>query len=108
MGRCSCRQRGDVTVVAQLPVPYFHVVFTVPAEVAALALGNKKVVYSILFRAASEALLEAATNPEHLGALVSKLQQTGVDVTQPGPTSLRARGGSRFSARIRGGSEAAQ
>jgi Putative transposase/Transposase zinc-binding domain len=51
-----------------LPVPYFHVVFTVPAEVAALALGNKKVVYSILFRAASETLLEVAANPEHLGA----------------------------------------
>jgi hypothetical protein len=51
-----------------LPVPYFHVVFTVPAEVAALALGNKKAVYSILFRAASETLLEAARNPEHIGA----------------------------------------
>lgn len=51
-----------------LPVPYFHVVFTMPAEVAALALGNKKVVYSILFRAASETLLEAAANPKHLGA----------------------------------------
>lgn len=51
-----------------LPVPYFHVVFTVPAEVAALALGNKKVVYSILFRAASETLLEVAEDPEHLGA----------------------------------------
>jgi hypothetical protein len=51
-----------------LPVPYFHVVFTVPEEVAALALGNKKVVYAILFRAASETLLEAARNPEHLGA----------------------------------------
>lgn len=51
-----------------LPVPYFHVVFTVPTEVAALALGNKKVVYSILFRAASETLLEAAQNPEHIGA----------------------------------------
>jgi hypothetical protein len=51
-----------------LPVPYFHVVFTVPAEVAALALGNKERVYAILFRAASEALLEAAANPEHLGA----------------------------------------
>lgn len=51
-----------------LPVTYFHVVFTVPAEVAALALGNKKVVYSILFRAASETLLEVAANPEHLGA----------------------------------------
>ena len=51
-----------------LPVPYFHVVFTVPAEVSALALGNKKVVYSILFRAASETLLEVARNPDHLGA----------------------------------------
>jgi len=51
-----------------LPVPYFHVVFTVPDEIAALALGNKKVVYAILFRAASETLLEAARNPEHLGA----------------------------------------
>jgi hypothetical protein len=56
-----------------LPVPYFHVVFTVPAEVAALALGNKKVVYSILFRAASETLLEAAANPEHLGANIGFL-----------------------------------
>jgi hypothetical protein len=51
-----------------LPVPYFHVVFTVLAEVAALALGNKERVYAILFRAASEALLEAVANPEHLGA----------------------------------------
>ena len=51
-----------------LPVPYFHVVFTVPAEVAALALGNKKDVYSILFRAVSETLREVAANPEHLGA----------------------------------------
>jgi hypothetical protein len=51
-----------------LPVPYFHVVFTVPAEIAALALGNKKVVYAILFRAASETLIEVARNPEHLGA----------------------------------------
>jgi hypothetical protein len=51
-----------------LPVPYFHVVFTLPEEVAALALGNKKEVYSILFRAASEALLELAQDPRHLGA----------------------------------------
>jgi hypothetical protein len=56
-----------------LPVPYFHVVFTLPAEVAALALGNKKVVYSILFRAASETLLEVAANPEHLGANIGFL-----------------------------------
>ena len=51
-----------------LPVPYFHVVFTVPTEVAELALGNKKVVYQILLRAAAETLLDVAANPEHLGA----------------------------------------
>ena len=51
-----------------LPVPYFHVVFTVPTEVAELALGNKKVVYQILLRAAAETLLEVAANPRHLGA----------------------------------------
>lgn len=56
-----------------LPVPYFHVVFTVPEAVAALALGNKKVVYSILFRAASETLLEVAQDPTHLGAAVGFL-----------------------------------
>ena len=56
-----------------LPVPYFHVVFTVPAEIAALALGNKKVVYSILFRAASETLLEVAADPKYLGATLGFL-----------------------------------
>lgn len=56
-----------------LPVPYFHMVFTVPTEIAALALGNKAVVYGILFRAASEALLEIAADPEHLGAEIGFL-----------------------------------
>ena len=56
-----------------LPVPYFHVVFTVPAEVAALALGNKQVVYTILFRAASETLTQVAANPRFLGANIGFL-----------------------------------
>ena len=51
-----------------LPVPYFHVVFTVPAEVAAIAFQNKRVVYAILFRAAAEALRTIAADPRHLGA----------------------------------------
>ena len=51
-----------------LPVPYAHVVFTLPHELAPLALQNKKVVYSLLFRASAEALLEAAGNPRWLGA----------------------------------------
>jgi hypothetical protein len=51
-----------------LPVPYFHVVFTLPQLLAPLALQNKRVVYGILFRAASETLLQVAANPKHLGA----------------------------------------
>ena len=56
-----------------LPVPYFHVVFTLPDAVSALALGNKKVVYSILFRAATQTLLEIAADPKHLGATIGFL-----------------------------------
>src|SRR6267154_6339916 len=51
-----------------LPVQYFHVVFTVPAPVAAIALQNKAVVYAILFRTAAETLATIAANPRHLGA----------------------------------------
>ena len=51
-----------------LPAPYFHVVFTVPAQVAEIAFQNKAAVYAILFKAASEALRMAAANPKHLGA----------------------------------------
>ena len=51
-----------------LPVPYFHVVFTVPEEVGRLALGNKRIVYGILFRAASETLLTLGADPKLLGA----------------------------------------
>jgi hypothetical protein len=51
-----------------LPIPYFHVVFTLPAEVAALALQNKRLLYGMLFEAASETLRQVAANPRHLGA----------------------------------------
>jgi hypothetical protein len=51
-----------------LPVPYFHVVFTLPAPVGALALQNKTTVYAILFRAAAETLRLIAADPRHLGA----------------------------------------
>jgi len=56
-----------------LPVPYFHVVFTVPEQVATVALGNKKLVYGILFRAATQTLLEIARDPKHLGAAIGFL-----------------------------------
>ena len=53
-----------------LPVGYFHVVFTLPAEVADIALHNKAVVYDLLFRAASETMLTIAADPRHLGARI--------------------------------------
>ncbi|MGH9632046.1 MAG: IS91 family transposase [Bryobacteraceae bacterium] len=51
-----------------LEVPYFHVVFTVPEEIAAIALQNKRVVYNILFQATAETLTTIAADPKHLGA----------------------------------------
>jgi len=53
-----------------LPVGYFHVVFTLPAEVAAIALHNKALVYDLLFKAASQAMLTIAADPKHLGARI--------------------------------------
>jgi hypothetical protein len=53
-----------------LPVPYFHVVFTLPAQVAAIAFHNKAAVYAILFRAAAETLITIAADPKHLGARI--------------------------------------
>ncbi len=51
-----------------LPVPYFHVVFTIPNELNPIALRNKESVYKILFDAASATLLQIAKDPKHLGA----------------------------------------
>lgn len=53
-----------------LPVGYFHVVFTLPAEVADIAFHNKAVVYDLLFRAASATMLTIAADPRHLGARI--------------------------------------
>ena len=56
-----------------LPVPYFHVVFSVPEQIAALAYQNKKVVYGILFRAVAETLRRIAADRKHLGAQIGFL-----------------------------------
>ena len=53
-----------------LPVGYFHVVFTLPAEVADVALQNKAAVYGLLFQAASETMTTIAADPKHLGARI--------------------------------------
>ena len=56
-----------------LPVPYCHVVFTVPQELAPLALQNQRWFYRLLFRAVSQTLLEIAADPRHLGARIGFL-----------------------------------
>ena len=53
-----------------LPVPYFHVVFTLPAAIADLAYQNKAVIYDLLFKASSETVLTIAADPKHLGARI--------------------------------------
>lgn len=53
-----------------LPVPYFHVVYTLPAAIADLAYTNKAVIYDILFKASAEATLTIAADPKRLGARI--------------------------------------
>jgi hypothetical protein len=67
-----------------LPVPYFHVVFTLPAPIGDIAYHNKAVVYDLLFKASAETLTTIAADPKHLGARVgitSVLQSWGSDMT---------------------------
>ncbi len=53
-----------------LPVPYYHVVFTLPAAIADIAYQNKAVIYDLLFKASAETLITIAADPKHLGARV--------------------------------------
>jgi hypothetical protein len=53
-----------------LPVGYFHVVFTLPAEIGALTFHNKALLYDLLFKTASETMLTIAADPKHLGARI--------------------------------------
>jgi len=56
-----------------LPVPYFHLVFTLPHELSRLALANRRAVYALLFRSAWQALRQLAADPQHLGAKIGAL-----------------------------------
>ena len=74
--KCQTVRREEWTAKREkdlLPVHYFHVVFTIPKEVTAVAFQNKRTVYSILFRASSETLREVAATPKHLGARIGIL-----------------------------------
>ena len=69
--KCQTRARDQWLAAREkelLPVPYVHVVFTIPYELSMLALANKKVIYDLLFRASAATLLEIAADKKHLGA----------------------------------------
>jgi len=53
-----------------LPVEYFHLVFTLPAEISRIAYWNKKAVYGLLFKASAETVMTIAADPKRLGARV--------------------------------------
>jgi hypothetical protein len=80
---CSCRNRHcpkcqgsqarawmEERKAELLEVPYFHVVFTLPAEIGAIAYTNKAEIYNLLFKASSETMLTIAADPKHLGAKI--------------------------------------
>jgi hypothetical protein len=54
-----------------LPVPYFHVVFTLPSTIGDIAYQNKAVIYDLLFKASAETMLTIAADPKHLGARIA-------------------------------------
>src|SRR5947207_3328693 len=80
---CSCRDRHCPRCQAAasrewlaereaelLPVPYFHVVYTLPAPNADIAYQNKQLIYDLLFKAAADTTLTIAEDPKHLGARI--------------------------------------
>jgi hypothetical protein len=76
-----------------LPVQYFHVVFTVPRCLAAIALQNKSTVYDILFKAAAETIRMIGADPKHLGAetgMIGILHTSGQTLTQNPHSRYRA------------------
>ena len=72
-GKCqgsAAREWLEAREADLLPVPYFHVVFSLPAEIGDIAYQNKAVIYDALFKASSETLLRIAADPKHLGAKI--------------------------------------
>ena len=79
----SCRNRHCQGTAAKewlaereaelLPVPYFHVLYTLPAKLRDIAYQNKAVVYDVLFKASAETTLTIAADPKHLGARIGSI-----------------------------------
>ncbi|MDB5480461.1 MAG: hypothetical protein JWO83_1514 [Caulobacteraceae bacterium] len=81
-----------------LPLAYYHVVFTLPAQIGDIAYQNKAVVYDLLFKAAAETLLTIAADPKHLGARIglnAVLHTWGSALTHHPPRRRATKHGSR-------------
>src|ERR1700676_4158164 len=97
--KCQGRARAAWLAAREadlLPGPYFHVVFTLPAPIAAIAFQNKAIVYAILFKAAAEAMSTLAANPRRLRAgigIVPVLHTWGQALTPHPHAPHRVRGG---------------
>src|SRR5512136_382695 len=79
-----------------LPVPYFHVVFSLPAQIADIAYQNKAVIYDLLFKASAETMLTIGADPKHLGAgvgFISVLHSWGSAMTHHPHVHMIAPGG---------------
>ena len=66
----QAREWMEARAAELLPVPYFHVVFTLPSAIGDIAYQNKAVIYDLLFAASAETMLTIAANPKHLGARI--------------------------------------
>ncbi|KAB2851121.1 MAG: IS91 family transposase [Hyphomicrobiaceae bacterium] len=66
----AAREWMEAREAELLPVPYFHVVFTLPSAIGDIAYQNKAVIYDLLFKASSETMLTIAADPKHLGARI--------------------------------------
>jgi len=66
----AAREWMEARAAELLPVPYFHVVFTLPSAIGDIAYQNKAVIYGLLFKASSETMLTIAADPKHLGARI--------------------------------------
>ena len=74
-------------------MPYFHVVFSLPAQIADIAYQNKTLIYNILFKASAETMLTIAADSKHLGARIgflSVLHTWGSPLTQNPHSRYRA------------------
>jgi len=73
-GKCqgsAAREWLEAREAELLPVPYFHVVFSLPAEIADIAYQNKDLVYDLLMKVSADVMLTIAADPEHLGAKIA-------------------------------------